>query len=156
VRTLILFLVATAISACGGRSTAAHPVPSARGKPGEIEIVLTGFRNNVGQARLVVFLSADGFPEDSKRAARSGQAGIVGRKAVVKFASVPAGRFAVAVLHDEDGDAAMKKNFLGVPQEGFGFSRNPHIGLSAPDFDECAVELPPGGSVRVEIKMIYM
>jgi uncharacterized protein (DUF2141 family) len=106
--------------------------------------------------RVVLFLSANGFPEDGKRAARHVSVPIHRGVARGAFLGVSSGFFAVALLHDEDGDSAMKKNFLGVPQEGFGFSRNPKIGLSAPDFDECKLLLPPGGRIRADIRVIYM
>jgi uncharacterized protein (DUF2141 family) len=50
----------------------------------------------------------------------------------------------------------MKKNFLGMPKEGFGFSRNPKIGMGAPGWKETALRLAPGAKVRVQIKVKYM
>jgi uncharacterized protein (DUF2141 family) len=139
--------------ACGGHSSQ----PAApRGIPGDVEVVVTGLRNDVGMVRLLLFFSPNGFPEDVKKADRRVAVPIHGGVARATFPRVASGYVAVALLHDEDNDAATKKNFVGVPQEGFGFSRNPKIGLSAPDFDECKLLLPPGGQIRTEIRVIYM
>ncbi|MBV9750141.1 MAG: DUF2141 domain-containing protein, partial [Acetobacteraceae bacterium] len=34
------------------------------------------------------------------------------------------GTFALAVYHDEDGDRKLKRNAIGMPREGYGFSNN--------------------------------
>ena len=52
----------------------------------------------------------------------------------VTFKSLSPGNYAIAVLHDENNDRQANRNFLGLPTEGFGFSRNPAIGVSAPGF----------------------
>ncbi len=42
---------------------------------------------------------------------------------VARFGSVKPGRYGVAVFHDENGNGRVDKNFIGLPAEGFGFSR---------------------------------
>jgi uncharacterized protein (DUF2141 family) len=47
---------------------------------------------------------------------------------------LPPGDYGVAVIHDENQNARLDRNFIGIPKEGFGFANNPHVGLSAPPF----------------------
>jgi uncharacterized protein (DUF2141 family) len=49
------------------------------------------------------------------------------RTAVCRFRDVPKGIYAIASLHDEDGDGRMDKNFLGLPLEGYATSRDAHL-----------------------------
>lgn len=72
--------------------------------------------------------------------------------------SMEAGTYAISVLHDEDESGDMEMGgFLGlIPQEGFGFSNNPVIGLSEPSFDQCKFDIEQGHSVAVPINLIYM
>lgn len=72
--------------------------------------------------------------------------------------SMEAGTYAISVLHDEDesGDMEMGGFLNLIPQEGFGFSSNPSIGVSEPSFDECKFEIEEGQSVAVPITLIYM
>ena len=43
-----------------------------------------------------------------------------------------------------------------IPQEGFGFSNNPTIGLSEPSFSDCNFDIEEGQSLAVPITLIYM
>lgn len=52
------------------------------------------------------------------------------------------GRYAAAFFHDEDGDRVLDKNFLGIPTEGYAFSRDAHAALSAPAFERAAFDVP--------------
>jgi uncharacterized protein (DUF2141 family) len=52
------------------------------------------------------------------------------------------GVYAIAVYHDEDGNRHLNRSFVGLPQEGFGFSNNPKTFMSLPAFS--AVRLNVG------------
>lgn len=51
-----------------------------------------------------------------------------------------AGTYAIAVLHDEDGDGDMDRDFIGIPQEGYGFSSGARPGFGPPSFDDAAFD----------------
>ena len=72
----------------------------------------------------------------------------------LRFDGVAPGRYAISVIHDENGNGKLD-TFLGVPREGFGFSRNPRIRMGPPRFDE--VEFPvAGGTNRQQVQMKYL
>jgi uncharacterized protein (DUF2141 family) len=66
-----------------------------------------------------------------------------------------AGRYAVALYHDENGNKAFDTDFLGIPTEGYGFSRNPGFRFGKPDVEETvfAIESDP---VALNISMLYL
>ena len=69
------------------------------------------------------------------------------------FHDVPAGTFAVMVFHDRVGDGKLKRNFLGIPTEPYGFSGMP-TKYGPPSFDEASFRLPaPGVPVTLTIKL---
>jgi uncharacterized protein (DUF2141 family) len=68
---------------------------------------------------------------------------------------VPAGRFAVAVLHDEDNDREMDTGLFGIPTEGYGVSRNAIRSFGPPIFEDCVLRLRPGDVSRARIRMHY-
>ena len=39
--------------------------------------------------------------------------------------NLPAGNYAVQVMHDENENNKLDTNFMGMPIEGYGFSNNP-------------------------------
>jgi uncharacterized protein (DUF2141 family) len=68
------------------------------------------------------------------------------------FRGVPSGIYAVALFHDKNGNGELDKNFFGIPTEDYGFSNNPRVLFSAPDFDECKFELFENRSLDIEVK----
>ena len=63
------------------------------------------------------------------------------------------GEYAVALLHDENGNYAMDRTFIGRPKEGYGFSNN--VGrFKKPSFKKAAFRLREKGAA-LPIKMRY-
>ncbi|MDR6990122.1 DUF2141 domain-containing protein [Luteimonas sp. 3794] len=58
----------------------------------------------------------------------------------VRFDGVAPGRYALMVIHDENGNGTLDTNLMGMPVEGYGFSNNPPV-LRKPTFDEAAFEI---------------
>jgi uncharacterized protein (DUF2141 family) len=64
---------------------------------------------------------------------------VSGATAVCIFDRVPPGTYAVAAMHDEDGDEQMDTNVFGFPIEGHCASRDAHeAGFGAPDWRDAA------------------
>ena len=70
------------------------------------------------------------------------------------FNGVVPGRYAVTVAHDENSNQKLDTT-LGIPREGFGFSRNPKIRFGAPKFDEVSIQLGPA-STSLDVRMQYL
>lgn len=70
------------------------------------------------------------------------------------FKDLPHGTFAVSVLHDENGNGKMDKNFVGMPKEGYSASNNPKKKRRAPTFDEAKFSLT-SAEQTVEIALVY-
>lgn len=101
---------------------------------------IDGFRNQKGDAGVTVFTSPDGWPENNDKAFMHGGHPFTGDKTTVEL-QLPAGRYAIAVIHDENSNHKLDRNMIGWPKEGFGFANNPKVGLSAPSFDAAAMQV---------------
>jgi uncharacterized protein (DUF2141 family) len=75
-------------------------------------------------------------------------------KARVVWADLAPGVYAVAVLHDENGNGKMDTNILGIPKEGHGASNNPAPKRRPPTFEEAQFTLA-GPQQTVEVKLEY-
>ncbi len=118
-----------------------------------IEVDVGGLKHDQGKAVCALYDRAETFPNES--GVRAGRhAPIDDRKAVCRFEGIPAGRYAVAVFHDEDGDGRLRK-VLGVPREGYGFSNGAKAGsFGPPKFAEAAFEFD-GKAKRVPVSITY-
>ena len=70
-----------------------------------------------------------------------------------KFFGIPAGSYAVSVFHDANGNGKLD-TFLGIPREGYGFSRNPPFRPRAPRFSEAQIEI--AGETEAAIKLRHV
>lgn len=73
----------------------------------------------------------------SERPFRDAQSESGAAWATCVFSAVPHDTYAIAALHDENGNGEMDKNFIGLPVEGYAASRDAHQeGIGAPDWDD--------------------
>lgn len=66
---------------------------------------------------------------------------------------LPKGEYAVAIFHDKNSDRICNTNFLCIPKEGYGFSKNFKPRLSSPSFNDCKIDL--NSNMSITIKLIY-
>ena len=120
-----------------------------------LRIHVDGLRNAKGNIGSVIYKSADGWPDDSGKAFRIGPTpiGPDGHEGTVVWENLPPGVYGVAAIHDENSNAKLDKNFLGIPKEGFGFANNPHVGWSTPPFKAALVNVTcPVTEIEIHIQ----
>jgi uncharacterized protein (DUF2141 family) len=144
----LMYLAATI-----GLFCAAPLAAAAQSDTCSVVVRVAGFRNEKGVLGVTIFRSADGWPDASEKAISQHDFAIHGDAATAQF-TLPVGRYAIAVLHDENQNHKLDKNFVGVPKEGFGFSNNPKVGMSAPGFESSTFEVTCP-STELSINLIY-
>jgi uncharacterized protein (DUF2141 family) len=72
----------------------------------------------------------------------------------VSISGVKAGTWAVALFHDEDDDGEIDKSFIGIPTEGYGFSRDASATFGPPDFEDAAFKVADK-PVHQAVTMVY-
>lgn len=131
------------------------PPLQAQSAGASLEVVVPNARNAQGKLGCQLFASAEGFPANSERALQAIMAPITTGSARCRFQAVPAGSYAVAVVHDENNNQRLDSNFLGVPTEGYGVSNNKTYAMSEPRWDESRIELAPGETRQLTIHLRY-
>lgn len=125
----------------GVRADSQHDViPAPSASPCALVVHAVGFRSEKGGAGGAVFSSSDGWPEDLAKAYRHGDFPIRDGKSTLTFSMAP-GKYGIVVIHDENINHKMDRNFLGLPKEGYGFANNPHVGLTAPSIRQASVQV---------------
>lgn len=104
------------------------------GPSGTLRINVYGLRSDKGLLIILLYDQAKGYPSKPKQAAKIHVTRTTGRKANISFPGVAFGKYAVSVVHDENGNFKMDRNFLNVPLEGFGCSRNVKSTFGPPKF----------------------
>ena len=68
------------------------------------------------------------------------------------FGDIPAGRYALKVYHDANGNDRLDKGLFGIPKERYGFSNNPKVRGGMPPFERSAFEVgsaPEAQTIRL-------
>lgn len=108
-----------------------------------LSIDLKGVRKQTGTVKLKIVDSAEGY--DNKAKAVAGDVWKPdGESHQFRF-DLPAGQYAVMVIHDANDNGKMDANVIGIPTEPYGFSNNPQV-MRKPTFDETRFELPAAGT----------
>ena len=63
---------------------------------------------------------------------------------VASLKDIPPGTWAVLAFQDENENGELDRNFIGIPSENYGFSRNPAGRFGPPGFDDAAIEVRDG------------
>jgi uncharacterized protein (DUF2141 family) len=119
-----------------------------------LRINLQGIRNNKGVILLSLFSSADGYPSDASKADQKIRMPVKKLQVPIVFKNIKPGKYAIALLHDEDEDGKTATTFLGLPKEGYGFSNNV-MGLAGPPSYQKASFIVPASGTEILIKVRY-
>jgi uncharacterized protein (DUF2141 family) len=143
----VLLALALAILAAG------PPAALGTGSRGTVVVRVEGFRTRAGTLRVKLVRDAEGFPGSDAHVAARVRLPILGDAARVAFPDVPFGSYAVVVLHDEDDDATLDRNVLGIPTEGLGFSSGARVRFGPPSFEDARFTLDePVLELEIEVR----
>lgn len=115
-----------------------------------LDIELTGIENDHGLVRVAV-CTPETFT--TKHCPFTGAASATPGSVTVSVDGVPPGRYAVQAYHDEDGNGGLRQGLFGLPAEAIGFSRDARVRLSAPSFEDAAIDIAePATATRLRLR----
>ena len=120
-----------------------------------IHVNILNIRNSTGTVDCALFESPEGFPTEVLRSATNVMV-IKVRKTQARcdFEDIPPGRYALAVIHDENMNGKLDTNVLGIPTEGYGFSNDVKGLFGAPAFSAASFAYD-GQSLDLTIGLQY-
>ena len=79
---------------------------------------------------------------------------ITGNSLKQEFTDLKEGTYAVAVIDDQNGNTKLDKDFLGIPEEGFGISNNPIVSITTgtPNFEDASFSLTEDRTIEIDMK----
>jgi uncharacterized protein (DUF2141 family) len=119
-----------------------------------IDVHFAGLRSSKGMVRACLTRDPKHFPHCEKDPDSFKQSVVAGPDAHLRFTGVPAGDYAITVLHDENQNFKADM-LLGIPREGFGFSENPVIRFGPPKFASARFRVE-AGEITKKIVMKYL
>lgn len=120
---------------------ATMPVVEATEMPTEaITVTVKNIKFERAGEVLVFVFYRQGFPKQHNEAIATFIQPVTGDELLVEIEVPRDQTFALKVLHDENMDGMVSKNWTGIlPYDGLGFSNGARIRFSAPDFDDAMI-----------------
>ena len=116
-----------------------------------VTVKITGLRSEKGQVKVAVFNSSETWLGDHP--VYKSTIDVKSQAVIWKINDVPYGDYGIAVFHDENKNGQMDKNFLGIPQEAYGFSNNMRVTFGPPKWEKSKfVVQGPTIEVSIEVK----
>jgi uncharacterized protein (DUF2141 family) len=120
-----------------------------------VQVEVSGLRNAKGVVRACMTPNRAKFPRCQGDTTAFAVVKPAADAAQITFARVPAGHYAIALLHDENNNGKADRALSMIPREGFGFSRDAKVVMGPPSFDDAVFEVT-GGPHHQTIRMRYM
>jgi uncharacterized protein (DUF2141 family) len=102
---------------------------------GTISVKISNLRNDKGHCIVCLYNNERSFRDKNGTPVKCISVVPKDGMAEVAFANVLADTYAVMVIHDANDNGKFDTNFLGIPKEGYGASRNNLPFAAAPRFD---------------------
>jgi uncharacterized protein (DUF2141 family) len=121
----------------------------------DVRVTVAGLRSHKGLVQACLTDDPRSFPDCSAdKTARTLTVPASG-EVVLEFTGVEPGRYAIALLHDENGNGRADMALAMIPKEGFGFSRDAPVRMGPPKFAAAAFEIARD-DLRQTIRMRYL
>ena len=106
-----------------------------------LKVEITNILNQKGQISIGLYNKNDSTFSDMSQYYKGKHLNISDNKITYTFKNVPNGIYAISVIHDENKNKKLDKNFFGIPTEGYGFSNNIRPTFRGASFEESKFEL---------------
>lgn len=120
-----------------------------------IIVNINNFKNDNGVCRACLFNNSNSFQNKSGALACK-SAKVVNGASIITFNADAEGDYAVMVFHDENNNNFFDKNFLGIPKEGYGASKNKLPLAAAPSFKSNSFVINSNQQVTLRIVLRYL
>lgn len=132
------------------------PAQQPQGTAGvSVSIQVTELRNTKGVVRACMSPDPKKFPRCQGDPAAYRAVVKADEAEDIRFTGVTPGRYAIALLHDENDNGKADRALGMMPKEGYGFSRDAKVRMGPPKFEEAAIDIGTS-AVSQSIRMRYM
>lgn len=117
----------------------------------QVQIKVKNLSGEGAKLYIGFFKRGDGFPKEGKYSFQKVLTPEKGAQSITHTWNITSGTYSVAITEDLNDNGKLDKNFLGIPSEPYGFSKNIHPTFSAPSFEDCSIEISNSTSLVIEL-----
>lgn len=118
-------------------------------KPVKVKITVSNIKTVKGNIEIGIYNNPKSFPNKGK------QYKVITKKVTGKkmsfFIDLKEGEYSIATYHDKNSDKKCNLNFLGIPKEAYGFSKNFKPVFSKPSFKDCKIIIKENTTIHIKL-----
>lgn len=115
----------------------------------KVELTIKGIEKIQGTMMVAVYNSEESF---MKKRLTSKKIKVTGKEVTLVFEDVVAGDYAISTFHDENDNNKLDTNFLGIPNEPYGFSNDAMGTFGPPSFEKAKVKVDGNKNLVINLK----
>ena len=116
-----------------------------------LTVKVAGIKSAEGEIGCSVFIEGEAFPMGKSERIPTQWKKSDTKGLTFIFENLEPGGYAVAVSHDLNGNQKTDTNFLGIPREAWGVSKNIRPRMRAPRFSEAEIQIEADMTIEIEI-----
>jgi uncharacterized protein (DUF2141 family) len=132
-----------------GLSAVAPVQASAR----DLFVLVSGIESARGEISCALYNESKGFPQDDDGVVDTVRLPAAEGLLTCIFRDVEPGRYAVSVVHDENGNQKLDTNFMGFAKEPWGVTNNVRPDRRSPKFNEAVIYVSEEQLANHEVKI---
>jgi len=122
------------------------------GQSGSITITVKKIKEVKGSILVGLYTTEKDF---LKKPSYGRAAKVNGSEVTIVFDNLPAGDYAVSIIHDENDNKEFDRSKIGFPKEGYCFGNNAHAKFGPPKYRDVKVSLK-GEPINQTLDMVYL
>jgi uncharacterized protein (DUF2141 family) len=115
----------------------------------KVELTIRGIENVQGSVLVAVYNSEETF---MKKRLASKKVKVSDNEVTLTFEDVSSGDYAITTFHDENDNNKLDTNFLGIPNEPYGFSNDARGSFGPPSFEKAKVKVDGNKKLVINLK----
>jgi uncharacterized protein (DUF2141 family) len=115
----------------------------------KVELTIRGIENVQGSVLVAVYNSEETF---MKKRLASKKVKVSDKEVTLTFDDVSSGDYAITTFHDENDNNKLDTNFLGIPNEPYGFSNDARGSFGPPSFEKAKVKVDGNKKLVINLK----
>lgn len=115
----------------------------------KVELTIKGIEKQQGSILVAVYNTEESF---MKKRLTSKKVKVTGKEVSLVFEDVASGDYAITTFHDENDNNKLDTNFLGIPNEPYGFSNDAMGSFGPPSFEKAKLKVDSDKKLVINLK----
>lgn len=116
----------------------------------DLTVTITNIKSLKGTIEMAIFKDQQSFLQAGKEY-KAYSKKVTNNTVVFTITGLEKDHYAISVYQDANSDKECNLNFMGIPKEAYGFSKNFKPKFARPIFDDCEIDVQKSMSIAIDL-----